>query len=437
MLNSSYTQNDETMKKLFYFIILFPFLGSLSYTQIQPSQGSPMGGSLLTQFQSEPCGYERQWEIIKKANPGVTQLQTQEDLNIQNQLSLRRSTNYPIRFLPVVVHVISNRSSATNVCAEDIKAYIAGVNSYLQSDTTPGTIPTPFKSLVTDSKIRFKLAVRDSHGDPMLGITRTFSSTWQFTAHSDIVSTVPLWDPSKYINVYIANIDAYGWVPRASPKAIVIDYTRVTDPNGLTTFAHEIGHFFNLRHIWGKGGRGDSHDCLDEDYVDDTPLQVGPNDTNATYPQNPCSCVAPGLTPPCHNPHGDNFHNYMDYTDGLRTMFTAKQVDRMQADLTGNKSGLYVNNDKLDPVAAPAAVSSVSVGVVGQNLQISWVDNSTNESAFQIEYKEGCGTNPWRRIDSCELDPILGSDGKGSPKSYQFYPPSTQYLLYLSGKSVA
>ena len=39
---------------------------------------------------------------------------------------------------------------------------------------------------------------------------------------------------------------------------------------GRTT-THEIGHYLNLRHIWGDG------DCSVDDFVEDTPVAGDPN----------------------------------------------------------------------------------------------------------------------------------------------------------------
>ena len=82
------------------------------------------------------------------------------------------------------------------------------------------------------------------------------------------------------------------------------------------TATHEIGHFFNLRHIWGDRTCGD-------DYVGDTPLHTSYNFGCPSYPTN-SSCggvVHPMMT-----------MNYMDYTDdGCMFMFTGGQKTRMQA----------------------------------------------------------------------------------------------------------
>jgi hypothetical protein len=90
------------------------------------------------------------------------------------------------------------------------------------------------------------------------------------------------------------------------------------------TATHEIGHWLNLRHIWGDDGAG----CSGDDFVADTPNCADENVGKPSFPQISCS----------NGPNGDMFMNYMDYTDDdSMFMFTAGQVARMQACLDGDR----------------------------------------------------------------------------------------------------
>ena len=78
------------------------------------------------------------------------------------------------------------------------------------------------------------------------------------------------------------------------------------------TVTHELGHFYNLRHIWGDGG------CGVDDGISDTPLASGSNG----------GCPSPGSIPGCVAGEYEMSMNYMDYTnDACMYMFTQGQMD--------------------------------------------------------------------------------------------------------------
>lgn len=78
------------------------------------------------------------------------------------------------------------------------------------------------------------------------------------------------------------------------------------------TATHEVGHYLNLRHIWGDGR------CKRDDFVSDTPSSDRPN----------YGC--PGSAYHCRS--NDQFMNYMDYTDdACMNMFSEGQKARMRA----------------------------------------------------------------------------------------------------------
>jgi len=83
------------------------------------------------------------------------------------------------------------------------------------------------------------------------------------------------------------------------------------------TATHEIGHWLNLKHLWGD------RDCGD-DNVDDTPQQK-------TYSSG-CSSFPKITAGSCNtNPAGDMFMNFMDFSDdACIVMFTNGQKNRMR-----------------------------------------------------------------------------------------------------------
>jgi hypothetical protein len=81
------------------------------------------------------------------------------------------------------------------------------------------------------------------------------------------------------------------------------------------TATHEVGHWMNLRHIWGDATCGN-------DQVGDTPLHTGANYGCPGFPTNSTCTGSPTMMT----------MNYMDYTDdACMYMFSAGQKSRMLA----------------------------------------------------------------------------------------------------------
>ncbi|MBW8049426.1 MAG: T9SS type A sorting domain-containing protein [Cytophagales bacterium] len=95
---------------------------------------------------------------------------------------------------------------------------------------------------------------------------------------------------------------------------------------GQTT-THEIGHWLNLKHIWG-----DENLCALDDGVNDTPLQEVATYDCPTFPvTDTCTTNFPGIM----------FMNYMDYSnDACMNIFTQGQKTRMVLTLNGFRSSL-------------------------------------------------------------------------------------------------
>ena len=96
------------------------------------------------------------------------------------------------------------------------------------------------------------------------------------------------------------------------------------------TCTHEVGHYFNLDHIFG-----DDTGCEDDD-ITDTPLHESSNEGCFEYPYNAnSSCTG-------SDEHGEMFMNYMDYVnDTCMNMFTIGQGNVMLAALNGERRALW------------------------------------------------------------------------------------------------
>jgi hypothetical protein len=147
--------------------------------------------------------------------------------------------------------------------------------------------------------------------------------------------------PTNTLNIWVCNLSSgllgYAQFPGGSlsTDGVVCDnnafgrgnYSLYTAFNKGRTTTHEVGHWLNLRHIWGDDGSG----CTGSDQVTDTPNQADENYGCPTFPQISCSNSSDG---------GDMFMNYMDYTDdACMYMFTAGQKARMLATFSAARSG--------------------------------------------------------------------------------------------------
>ena len=186
---------------------------------------------------------------------------------------------------------------------------------------------------MTTARIKFKLHKT----------TRTQTAVSSFTQNDDVKAAssggIAPYQPQKCLNLWVCPLGdgllGYAQFPGgpAATDGVVINYKAfgtmgtAAAPFDLgRTATHEVGHYFNLRHIWG-----DTEDCSGSDMVADTPNCAGPNYGKPSFPTVTCN----------NGPNGDMFVNYMDYVDdGAMFMFTAQQVTRMRTALDGPRSGL-------------------------------------------------------------------------------------------------
>lgn len=227
--------------------------------------------------------------------------------------------------IPVVVHVVY-RTAEENISDAQIQSQMQVLNDdfrRLNSDANNTW------SQAADAEIEFCLATVDPNGNPTNGITRTSTTVNGFGTNDAVKFTsqggIDAWPRDSYLNFWVCNIGGgilgYAQFPggAAATDGVVNDY-RYTGTNGTATApfnlgrtaTHEVGHWLNLRHIWGDGG------CGVDDFVADTPESDAPN----------YGCAA-GHTS-CGS--ADMIENYMDYSnDACMNLFTQGQKTRMQA----------------------------------------------------------------------------------------------------------
>jgi hypothetical protein len=249
-----------------------------------------------------------------------------------------------VTVIPTVVHVVF-KTGVQNVDAAQVRSQIDVLNrDFRKTNSDIGNIPAAFALLAADARIEFQLATTDPDGNPTDGITRTQTNTNAFTDDDKVKSSgtggADAWPADQYLNLWVCNLGGgllgYAQFPGgpAATDGVVLRHsafgttgTAAAPFNLGRTATHEVGHWLNLRHIWGDDGGG----CSGDDFVADTPNAADSNTGKPSFPHITCN----------NGPNGDMFMNYMDYTDDdSMFMFTAGQVVRMQACLDTDRASI-------------------------------------------------------------------------------------------------
>ena len=319
----------------------------------------------------------------------------------QSQLNTRSS----VIAVPVVVHIVyRNANSIENISDEQILSQLEVLNKdyrHLNDDRT--STPSVFQPLASDTELEFKLAKRTPNGKATTGIMRYPSSRLTPWGKNDEVKMadkggVTPWDATKYLNIYVCAIGSgvlgYSTMPGTPTQydGVVIDYryfgtkgTVVSPFDKGRTATHEIGHWLNLRHIWGDKTCGD-------DSVSDTPVQESPNYGCVSYPHKTCG----------NQSSGDMFVNFMDYTDdACMNMFTKGQKTRMQAIFAngGIRNSLIYSDALIVPnenCPAPINLSISSIATISATVKWTGVDGITD---YTMEYRAK-GTVDWLLLNA-------------------------------------
>jgi hypothetical protein len=229
--------------------------------------------------------------------------------------------------IPVVMHVVYN-TPEENISDAQIQSQIEVLNEdfNLQNADTR-KVPSHFESVKANVGIKFVLAQ----------VIRKYTSKSSFGTNNAVKKSVlggsDAVDPSRNLNFWSCNLGqnllGYAQFPGGNPNTdgVVVLYSAVgsrakfsrgTYVNNYDlgrTATHEVGHWMNLRHIWGDATCGN-------DNVGDTPLH---NTYNVGCPKadERSTCVGTPL---------EMWMNYMDYTyDACMYMFSNGQKDRMLA----------------------------------------------------------------------------------------------------------
>ena len=280
--------------------------------------------SLSMDAQTRTCHTMGNLDRLLEMHPEMQQrIQSIEDFTHQYESTPQLRSQVTVS-IPVVVNVIY-KTGSQNISDAQIQSQIDVLNADFRRTNSDADNTW---SQAIDTNIEFCLASVDPDGNPTNGIRRKPTNKPSFSANDGMKSGgqgLAPWDPSSYLNIWVCNLSSgllgYAQFP-GGPSAtdgVVIDYAyfgtigTATAPFDLgRTATHEVGHWLNLRHIWGDGG------CSVDDFVSDTPASDGPN-YGCALGHVSCGSV-------------DMVQNYMDYSDdACMNLFTGGQSLRMDA----------------------------------------------------------------------------------------------------------
>lgn len=276
------------------------------------------------------CGAYEVLQEQLKADPTLKQRMDQIEAFTTNLIQngkLNKSTG--TIEIPVVVHVIYN-TGTQNISDDQVNSQITVLNQdYNAGNSDISNTPSPFKPVTSSGfNVHFSIAK----------INHVPTKVKSFSTNDAVKSTArggeDAFDPQHNLNIWVCKLGqgllGYAQFPggRWSTDGVVILYSafgsRSVYKNGTyiakydlgRTATHEIGHWMNLRHIWGD----DNGACTGSDLVADTPNQASENYGCPSFPHVSCSNS------------GDMSMNYMDYTDdACMYMFSAGQTTRALA----------------------------------------------------------------------------------------------------------
>jgi hypothetical protein len=288
-----------------------------------------------TPFQRTCATYEVHQQQLKD-NPGLAKRMADIEAltsKFASDISAQRLLTDGTIEIPVHVNVLWNKSSE-NISQAQIQSQIDVLNKDF-SATNDDYYQTSFFNNVKSGDTKIKFTWNPST-DLTVKYTTNVSWSTNNNMKSDLNGGISPTTPTTKLNIWVCNLSngvlGYAQFPggsSATDGVVILTTAFGTTGTLLSAFnkgrtaTHEVGHWLNLRHIWGDRSCGN-------DYINDTPLHNGPN--------TGCFSNSPHYST-CKGKPQEMTMNYMDYTnDACMYMFTKGQNTRMQAVFFGTNA---------------------------------------------------------------------------------------------------
>lgn len=327
------------MIKKFAFAFLSSTVLFAACTKIDQTKESPIEEATVSVTAGRQCASDENLQRQIAADPAravyLEDLERKTENFVERGINSRGTT---MLYVPVVVHVVL--PDTNSVSDNQIRSQIDVLNKDFNKTNSElsnssvylagyplGSVPNCQITYVVTNIVRKVTSVAS------FGTNDAVKKT--SSGGSDAV------DATTKMNMWVCDLSSgylgYAQFPGGSPltDGVVIDYqafgTSASYPmytafNLGRTATHEIGHWINLRHIWGDRRCG-------TDYVNDTPAHDASNG----------GCPAVGLKSSCTGKPLEQWMNYMDYTDDrCMYMFSGGQKTRMDATIDAARSAYFL-----------------------------------------------------------------------------------------------
>lgn len=267
------------------------------------------------------CATQDVFDEQLKADPILAIRMNQIEAFTKNALLTKRLVNGKV-VIPVIVNVLY-KTAAENISDAQIQSQIDVLNKdFTATNSDFSSTPSEFAPVAANVGITFELVqiIRKSTTKTSWGTRDAMKKTKQ----GGLNPTSPTTNLNLWVCTIGGGILGYAQFPGGSSATdgVVIDShyfglsgTENYPYNLGRTATHEVGHWMNLRHIWGDASCGN-------DLVADTPVAKTSNFGVPVYP----------YVSTCLPAHNEMTMNYMDYTDDRgMCMFTNGQKSRMTA----------------------------------------------------------------------------------------------------------
>ncbi|MEO5945338.1 MAG: zinc metalloprotease [Chitinophagaceae bacterium] len=223
--------------------------------------------------------------------------------------------------IPVVFNVLY-KTSAENISQAQLQSQIDVLNEDFSATNGDYNLTSTYNSVKSGNiAVRFVLdaVIRQQTNTRSWGTNDAMKKSPKGIAPTS---------PTSKLNIWVCNMGGgilgYAQFPggNSATDGVVLDNnatgntgTAAAPFNKGRTATHEVGHWMNLRHIWGDATCGN-------DQVGDTPTH-----NTANY-----GCPSPGHKSTCSGTPVEMTMNYMDYSDdACMYMFSVGQETRMLA----------------------------------------------------------------------------------------------------------